>query len=415
MNTTNKLRAINYNSNELIIKFIDDKLTNISENNNSYITLDAIFDKKRVKRTIDSIKEKDITKILKQMKSISKIKEQKFYPEFKNEVKPKNKIKQDKLLLTIDPKKMTDKIIQLNKRLLKNKYVVAIESQLNNKKNNVTFNCKNFKYNINDINIDFQIDLALKNKTEFTYYTGLDFFKKKDINFNKIEKEILENIELNKDPIEFKGNINNYDIMFTPDALYSIVNAFIVNQATLDSMMKKDTYLNTNYFDKKINIIENPFVDYSPYSTNIDFDFVKTRKKYLIKNGKQKEYITNLNDAYKYNKEPSGNNISGLITNLIFEKGNTSKDKLIKLRKKVILINNLIGIHTTNSKEGSLNVSALGIEYNNGKRINALKDIKLNEKIQDLFKNVEISKETKWIANYNLPYLLCLRELNNRE
>jgi len=404
---SNKLRFIKIDDKQITIKCNNNKLTSIIENNNSDIIIDAIFKEKRITKIIDSEKEKEIPKILNKMESLSKIKAQKFYKEFPEVNKIKKEIKTDKKLEEINLQKTLDEMLAMNKELLKNKMVLSLESNLEQNKYKKTHIAKDFRKEIEAKNISLGIELSLKNKTEFTYYYSQDFFKAKDLDFNKIKKEILKNIEEIKDPEEFKGSLKEYNLVFCPETLNDLISKFIIQQIKLENKIKKDSYLETCKFNKKINIYEDPFVDYSPYSKVYDNDLIETKKKYIIQDGKQKNYLANLNDAFKYKKQSTGNAISGLVTNIIFVNGNNKKDKLLK--GNVILINNIIGMHTTNAKEGSLNVSATGIQYKDGKRIRALKDIKISEKIQDLFKKVEISKETKWVGNYNLPYMLCKR------
>ena len=408
LSPTKTIRFIEDSCKATQLEISNKKLKRILENDESTIRIDSIFNNKRVIKKMDSINIGRLQQIIEEMKQLSNIKKQEFFLEFpKVEINIIETIKDKKLeLITI--KEIIDMGIAINKEILLDKTVKSIQSfwEINNSK--TKYIAENFDYSEKNTNIGFGIDLSIKDKTPSSVFISKIFFKKEDINIGAILEEIKEEMDICKDPIEFKGNAKEYNLFFSPYALRQIVNYFVVQQSSLESFEKKDSYLMHTKFDTKINICEDPFVDYSPYSEIMDLDFIATKKKHIIKNGKVLEYITNEQDAFKYKKEPSGNNLPGGVTNLFFESGQKSKEELL-YTGKILFINNLIGIHTTNSKEGSLNLSASGAEYENGKRINALKNIKLNEKIQDLWKKVEISKETKWVGNYNLPYLLCLR------
>jgi predicted Zn-dependent protease len=409
MQANNTLRFIESNNKSITIMINNKKVKRVVENNESNLRIDAIFDKKRIIRSIDTVKKDKLENILNEMKTISKIKELEFYSEFPDFKILDKKIISDEKLKEKKLKEIIDFSLELNKKLLTNKFISDIQSFTEIDYDNTKFISKNQEYIEDSFDLGLTLEINIKNKTlnQITFTKNISTIS--DFNIDKIYCEIIEEIEYNIDPIEFEGNPKDYNIIFSPNALEKIIDYFIVQQSLLENVIRKDSYLMHTEFDSKINIIEKPFIDYSPYSNVIDLDFINTREKYIVKDGKFSEYICNLGDACKYNKDPSGNALPGNITNLIFESGTKSKNELLN-KGKILYIDNLLGIHTTNSKEGSLNVSALGAELNNGKLVSALKDIKLNEKIQDLFKIVEISKETKWIGNYNLPYILCVRD-----
>jgi len=409
MNANNTLRFIDSNNKSITIMINNKKVKRVVENNESNLRIDSIFNKKRIVRSIDSIKKNELENVLNEMQSLSKIKELEFYNEFQKFELSNKKIKSDEKLKEKTLKEIIDFSLELNKKLLSNKLISDIQSFTEINYDNTKFIAKEQEYNEDSFDLGLTLEINIKNKTlnQITFFKSI--FTIDDFDVDKIYSEILEEIEYNIDPIEFKGDPKDYNLVFSPQALEKIIDYFVVQQSFLENVIKQDSFLMHNTLDEKINITEKPFIDYSPYSSIIDLDFIQTKEKYLVKNGKFAEYICNLSDACKYNKDPSGNSFPGYVTNLIFEPGTKTKTELLN-KSKILYIDNLLGIHTTNSKEGSLNVSALGAEFNDGKLINALKDIKLNEKIQDLFKNVEISKETKWHGNYNLPYVLCLRD-----
>jgi len=406
---TKQIRYIENHNKTKVLEINNTKLTRILENTESTIRIDAIFDKKRVIKTIDYLNINQIKKIKEEMRRLSKIKEQKFFSEFPKVKLNPTETKIDERLKQINLKELIELAITINKRLLRQKIIKNIQFlwEISNEK--TRYLAKDFNYVRENTNISFGIDLSIVNKIPSNTNISKTFFTKEDFNIKSILDEINEKIEICKDPIEFKKDVKEYNLLFSPSALQEIIRYFVVQQLKLESFTKKDSYIFHTKFDPKINIFEDPFVDYSPYSEIIDWDFIATKKKYLIKNGKFAEYITNQQDAFKYKKEPSGNNLPLAVTNIFLKPGKNTKEELFHFGK-TLFIDHLIGMHTTNSKEGSLNVSAIGLELKNGVKINAVKDIKLNEKIQALLKKVEISKETKWVGNYNLPYLLCLRD-----
>ena len=266
-------------------------------------------------------------------------------------------------------------------------------------------------HKINSIGPAFTVEVALADKSEATFDKMYFFHKKEEIKISSFAKEVIEELKKIKNAEEKKIDLKEYDLIFPDKEFAEIISHFIISNTGLESFIKADSYLNQNIqFDKKLTVFEDPDVDYSPNSTYLDSDFVPTSKKEIIKDGKFKQYLTTLKYAYKYKKEPTGNCLNGTVSNLFVKPGNKSYSDLIKETKKGIIICQILGLHTTNAKEGSFNVIIpLALEVQGGKIKKALKNISLNENFVNLMKNIELSKETKWFNNYNIPCLFCRR------
>lgn len=407
-----KLRFIITKSKNIILNAEKNKLQPIVENHSTDIAIDAIFNNKRITKTIELIDLPNLQNILKDMKEESKLKDLKFYnlfPVFKTQ---KKKIKYDAELENINFENIANNMLGFNKKIDAIKNVKSVQSSFEFAKIETNYiSEKEIRNNKRHV-CSFSYEVVIKDKSESSYFDSIIFFHKKEINFQKIFEDAKKEIETTKNAKECNIDTKKYDLIFMPRVTSEITHSFIISQVGLESCIKKDNYLNQGViFDKKLNIYENPFVDYSPSSFVMDYDFVPTTKKHIIKNGKFTQYLTNLKYAYKYNKKPTGNAFSGITTtNLILEPGKKSIKELIAKTKKGLVIYDLVGLHTTNAKEGSLNVAVgCAVEIINGKKIRVLKGFSLNENIVDLLKKIELSKEHRWVHSHNVPYLFCHR------
>lgn len=408
---TNTLRFIISKSKSIEINVEKDNVQTPIENNRTNITIDAIFNKKRVTKTIELPNLDNLKNILIEMKNTAKFQELEFYPKFPKFKIKETKCKQDKMLEKIDFDNITNDILFLHKKISSSVKTKSVQSIFEYNECEETFIETGKTYKIKSINPAFTVEVALADKSGTTFDKMYFFHKNEELQIRTFAKEIIAELKQIKDSKEEKINIQKYDLIFPQKEFAEIISHFIISNTGLESHIKSDSYLNQNVqFDRKLNIYEDPCIDYSPNSTYLDSDFVPTCKKEVIKDGKYKQYLTTLKYAYKYKKEPTGNALEGAVSNLFVKSGNKSYENLIKDTKKGMIIYQILGLHTTNSKEGSFNIVVpLALEVENGKIKKALKNISLNENFVKMLQKIDLSKETNWFDNYNIPHLFCRR------
>lgn len=399
-------RYILFDNKQIEINSINYKIVSIDEVNNTKINLDVIHNNKRYFKKIDFDDFKNKDKIIKNMIKFGKYKELKFYGNF-----PKYKFDDLKLvneLKNLNLNNLLKYVDELNKEIKTLNDLISFKVYLNKESMFTEYNSKDVEYNFEKSLVSIMCDCQFKDLENINICTYDIFSQKKGINIKNIIRDIKKKYNLKRNQVECNININNYNLMFDPEVFADLIEYYIINNSDLENYIKKDTFLQNSVFDFKLNILEKPFIKNSVFSLALDYDFVPTKEKYIIQDGKLVNYICDLNTAFKYNKEPSGNFLPNSITNIIVNKGDKSFNQLIK--NSTILITDIIGLHTSNRKEGTLNVSCEGVLFVNGKKSKSFKDIKLNVNIVDLFKDIELSKETKQINNYNLPYVYCKRK-----
>ncbi len=408
---TDTLRFIISKSKSIEINVEKDCVQTPIENNRTNITIDTIFNRKKVTKTIELSNLNNLKQILEEMKNTAKFQELEFYPKF-----PKFKIKkitskQDKRFEKLDFDKITNDILFLHKKVSSNVKTKSVQSIFEYDECEETFIEISKTYKIKSINPAFTVEVALADKSGTTFDKMYFFHKKEELQIRSFAKEIIAKLKQIKDSKEENIDSQKYDLIFPQKEFAEIISHFIISNTGLESHIKADSYLNQNIlFDKKLNIFEDPFVDYSPNSTYLDSDFVPTCKKEIIKDGKYNQYLTTLQYAFKYKKEPTGNALDSRISNLFVKCGNKPYENLIKETKKGLIIYQILGLHTTNSKEGSFNVVVpLALEVENGKIKKALKNISLNENFVKMLQKIDLSKETNWFDHYNVPHLFCRR------
>jgi predicted Zn-dependent protease len=374
--------------------------------NNTTLSIDLIKDCKRVKGNIETLSEKTIKEKIKELKSTSKYINRQFFSEFPGVERQTKDFKTD--CAKFDLEEITKEMIELNKDLKEDKNIKKVTATINNTQVKKKQYSKEIEYGniVNELYLN--IGVIYKDKDTSGHY--VEKLTLKDYNLEELHKKLKKNIESEKNPVSSKEHYT--ELIFTPKVFSQLIDHFILENLNIEDIKLHNNFISKKFgqelFDKKLNILEDPFVDNSPFSEKYDYEFSRTTKKEIIKNGIPKSYFVDLDNSYKYKEETTGNKFSELEpTNLIITPGTKKLDKIISETKKGIIIREIIGLHTSNSKEGSLNVAVnIANEIIDGKIKRNVKNIPLSIKIHDLFTGIELSKETEEEHNVTTPYLV---------
>jgi len=377
-----------------------------TSNNNTTLSIDLIKNNKRIKGNIETVNTKTITEKIEDLKSTSRYINKPFFSEFPEVKKQTNDFKVD--YTEFDLERITTEMIALNKELKEDKKIKKVTSTINNSKIKKTQYSKEIEYGniINELYLN--IGVIYKDKDTSSHY--VERLTLKDYNLEDLHEKLKTNIKLEMNPTPSKEHYT--ELIFTPKVFSQLIDHFILENLNIEDIKLHNNFISKKFgqqiFDKKLNIIEDPFVDNSPYSEKYDYEFSRTSQKEIIKTGIPKSYFVDLDSSYKYKEETTGNKFSELEpTNLIINPGTKKLDKIISETKKGIIIRDIIGLHTSNSKEGSLNVAVnIANEIIDGKIKRNVKNIPLSIKIQDLFNGIELSKDTEEEHNVIAPYLV---------
>lgn len=383
----------------------DNKVSSSFFNISQSINIDQIYRKKRISAFTTKTDKKSIKEKEKEMKLLSKYINKPFFTEFPKVKRQNNKFKTN--LEEYNTKEIIKELKYYSKDFIKDKITKKFICNLNI----LEKDSKLYSNEFNFFNLQNRAKISLvaniKDKTQSNHY--VNEITTKPIDYEKIFTKLKNTINSEKNAVATKTHYN--DIILSPKVFSDLVSAFILDKINIENIKLKQNYIAKDFgkqiFDSSLNISENPFLDFSYFSKSYDYDFIRTTKKEIIKNGKINSYFVNLNDSFKYKKEPSGNTLSGnRVTNIEIEKGQKSLDKMISETDNGIIARKIIGLHTTNSTEGHLNVTIdMGNEIKKGEIVRNVKNYPLTIFITDLFSNIELSKDTEQVFNFNAPYL----------
>lgn len=377
-----------------------------SFSNNTILNIDLIKNSKRAKGAIEDLSRKNLKEKIKELKNNTKYINKKFYFEFPEVKKQPESFKID--YTEFDLQEITREMKASNKEIKKDKKIKKLTSSIVLYKSIEKLFSKEIEYATVNNNLYLNIGAVYKDKGISQHY--VEKLTVKDYNIEKLHSELKEKIALEKNPQTSKEHYP--DLIISPKVFSQLIEYFIFENLKLEDIKLHNNFISKRFgkelFDKKLTITEDPFINNSPYSEKYDYEFSKTTKKEIIKNGVPKSCFVDLEDAFKYNEEPTGNKFAEIsCTNVIGKPGNKPLDKLISETDKGIIIREIIGLHTSNSKEGALNVAVnIANEIINGEIRRNVKNIPLAIKITDLFSNIELSKEREEEQEFLLPYIV---------
>ena len=160
--------------------------------------------------------------------------------------------------------------------------------------------------------------------------------------------------------------------------------------------------MNKEIFPKNINIIDDPLIEKSLYSSSFDNEGVKSDKIKLVKNGILNNII--LNTYYSKMLNINSNGRSGGLTNTYFETGKISYNDLFKDYKKLILITDIMGSFG-NPITGDFSCGATGIYFEKDESY-PINNFTLGGKVNDIFKNIVLANDLEFKYSKNCPTAL---------
>ncbi|MCM1001560.1 MAG: TldD/PmbA family protein [Wolbachia endosymbiont of Melophagus ovinus] len=167
--------------------------------------------------------------------------------------------------------------------------------------------------------------------------------------------------------------------------------------------------LNTQIFNDRINIIDDPLLPRGIESRPFDGEGITSRKNTLVKNGVLQNWILDLYSAKKLNLETTGNAtragnaaIAPTASNLYIENSNISFEELIEEVKEGIYITDLFGFGV-NLINGDYSQGASGFFIENGKITYPIHEITVASNLKDMFSNLVVASDLTFCGQFNSP------------
>ena len=161
--------------------------------------------------------------------------------------------------------------------------------------------------------------------------------------------------------------------------------------------------LNTEIFNKKINIIDKPDIVKGSGSRYFDIEGTSTNQLSLVENGVLKNYFIDTYNGKKINMKSNGR-ASG-STNLYFENGDEDYKNLINSDKEILYINETFG-RGANIITGDYSVGASGFMVENGEFIYPVSEITIAGDLNDIFNKMVLGNDLQFNYSTNSPTML---------
>jgi len=381
---------------------------NLNIKENDVLNIRVIENKQIGNYKVTNITKRNILSGITKAKKIAKLKNKLPVEQF-GSGRSSKKIKQDKEIKHVD----FDKILEeTSKEITKEKYFKSYEGSVS-KTNYSGFYLNPFtKKNIDLTTLYLEILINAKFKKNSTaFYTDI-FTRKDDINI----KQTFDQAKINTNNLlnPTKGEKGTYTIILTPEVTKEFLEKFVVDAAKGDVIEEKNSYLhaykNKQLFSKRLNIIEDPFIDYFTGSQVIDNQGFKTSKKNIIVDGVFKKAVYDQYTAIKYNKKPTGNGVAndGIdFTNILQKPGSKKIDNIIGNIKHGVIIYSIMGMHTNKITNGEFSlVISSGKIIENGKLGKSITNLNFTGNVKDILKNISFSKEQKFFGDSLYSFMI---------
>ncbi|WP_395462710.1 TldD/PmbA family protein [Wolbachia endosymbiont of Cantharis cryptica] len=203
-----------------------------------------------------------------------------------------------------------------------------------------------------------------------------------------------------------------FPVIFEKRAAKELVKSFASaingNNIVSNSSFLRNS-LNTQIFNDRINIIDDPLLPRGIASRPFDGEGIISKKNTLVKNGVLQNWILDLYSAKKLNLETTGNAtrasnaaIIPAASNLYIENGNISFEELIKEIKEGVYITDLFGFGV-NLINGDYSQGASGFFIENGKITYPIHEVTVASNLKDMFSNLVVANDLTVCGQFNSP------------
>ena len=241
---------------------------------------------------------------------------------------------------------------------------------------------------------------SMERDYEFTNQRFLEDITKADkigkvASNNAIKKLNSKKISSEKIPVVFDKRISR--------GILSVLSSAISGSSIARNTSFLKGAIDTEIFNKNINIIDKPNILKGLASRPFDSEGVKSSEIKIVENGILKNYLLDTYYSKKLNLKSNGR--AGGTTNLFFQNGSISFDDLIKVHPKLLYVTETIG-HGSNLVTGDYSVGATGFIIENGEFIYPVSEITIAGNFKDIFKNLTLADDLEYKYATNSPTTL---------
>ena len=379
------------------IEFIDEKLENYVNTNNTDYFIKAEKCKKTETIETDYLDEEIIDLLLMKINNTDS--------NYENEYLEKKEIKDQKEKVEIDADKEFEILKNIYKYKEKDKRISKITSAYEDsyiKTKIINSNGANLETSSH--NYLFYIDVLVEDNDEgISYDKQVLKTNKEDIDFNKIINETIDEalIMIDKEDLQTK----KYNVVLSTKVASRILSHLedMLNQKSIRTKTScMCSKLNEKIFNDNITIIEDQPNEKYPGFRLFDDEGTETKTKSVVENGILKTYLSNIKEAKINNSKSTGNGYGNISTRNMYLKPSTIKyDEILSELKDGIYITDYMGSSNTaiSTTTGNISIQIFGFVVENGKIKCGFNPCIMTTTIFELFNNVKLIGDTIEFTN----------------
>jgi len=238
------------------------------------------------------------------------------------------------------------------------------------------------------------------------------FWRKMDSSVDRVNiaRRIIEKFRLAERMTKIKSK--EMPVIFTPEGLDVLILPLKLGFNGKNIVLGSSPLvgkLGNKVFDSKLNITDNPLIDYAPESGIYDGEGVPHRINTLVENGVVKSFLYDLETAGRAGTKSTGNGPGCGMTNLVIGEGNVDYKDMIKGVSEGLLVDDVIGLGQSNVINGEFSVNVnLGYKIENGEIVGRVKDVMLAGNAYNALANITaIGNKAEWVGgSLNTPPIL---------
>lgn len=167
-------------------------------------------------------------------------------------------------------------------------------------------------------------------------------------------------------------------VIFTAQAMWSLlyrVYAAVNGDAIYRGISPLADKIGTKIFDERINVLDNPVMDFGVQTCPFDDEGIPTAQKYIVEQGVLKNFVFDLATGAKKKVKSTGNGFKrgmwggGIgtppgpgVANFTLAPGTMSLKDMIKDMKQGIVVDEVVGFHSGNIIQGEFSMT-VGVGY----------------------------------------------------
>ena len=238
------------------------------------------------------------------------------------------------------------------------------------------------------------------------FYNELGDFEEigKEVSKNAIKKLNSRKLKTCKSDVIFDSKVSSSLLR----NLFSATNA----QSVIKGISFLKDKINKTVFNNNVSIVDDPLMKKKLRSRISDCEGIKSRKKFLIKDGNLEFFFNSLASAKQINHQPSGHasrSVSSIpstsYSNLYMENGEISKYDMIKSVKRGLLVTELMG-SSINYSNGDYSRGASGYWIENGEICYPVSEITIAGNLKDIFMSLIPANDLEFNFGLNAPSCL---------